>query len=1250
MLRKGPLAGSVAELPKFPAPRSKEERSAALAAETESHRAASAPVMLPNPAFGAGEGTSPLPAFNFGSPAAVPGHNGGTGGAGKRRGEGFGQRRYAASRLGPYGAGAAAPGSGLRGGARLPLGGNTAAAATANGSASGTGGYVFRRFATGAGAGGPSSAGPTLQNRVNQPNGLPAGAGGGSSAGPTYRLGAGASSTPLAWTPMRATPGSAFCSRDGGPAPGSKRKAEDTQHHNTPLTEDHHGNVSILDAQRRLRQRSETGTISADRRSWRAGRTPYQPRAGSAFGVSGGGGLGTHGVRTRPASISPAPTFGGFAGTTPLGMATISVPQHQPTSIDGGVGLSSPGSKPITDTARKILETLNDLDQTMKKTRGAGAGSPGTADDKVAPSPPPTETLGSGLPGPSKAGKAEAGAHKRRVTFAELTGTPSAAPKPTAASTEEEEEDEDYIAEESEEEEDKIGGSEEEEESEEEIIVEEKKPISKKKPKIDFKKRLQEKKKAAATKSESPALPAFNFGGAGAPPLFSFTTAPAAAISTAAAAAATPGFGVGTTKTTSDQKQHQEKIEYTFGAKAKDAELNKNVKETIKAAASPALSTEQTPIFLFGKQKKAADTGNDVPTSLPVVKPDVLVEAKRIAEEAAKSPLPAVPGFSDEEEEEEEKAEETKKTKKKSEAPSGDAAVTTSGWDMSFLQKNQQTATAATEAAAKEIEGSSAGEGSKDEKKTAPVFSFGAPPATTAAAEPQAASFLAPSGTAAAAVPSFLAPAAPASAPAEAPVFNFGAAAAAAKQEEKKEEEPSPAPAALSSGWGDAFLKSNQAAATAATEAAAKEAEGGAGATKTTTASPAPVFSFGAPAGEAASSAAPAAPAFTFGAAAAAPATEAPTPAPFSFGSAASKPAETTPAAEPVASTPAFTFGAASGAAATATAAATPLAFGGAAVTTAPAATSQPSGFTFGASSTPATGAAFTFGAQQPASTSGAFTFGADGASSAAATSGFPTITSSSEPASAPSAAPFSFGTGAGAAAPAPSAAGATSFGFGAGAAGAPAAAAPPSTGFGFGAGAATPSAAPAPSPAAFAFGAQPAGQSPAPAATATGGFGFGAQGNAAPMENNNNGGGFGFNAGGGFGAPSAFGGAAAAAAPGSFGGATPPAFGAFGASAQPAFGTGGGTPGGFGAPQAPAFGAPAQQQPLGGSGFGFGAPQQQQSAPFGAPQPPPGQMIPNPFGGGAPAGAGGFSIGTAGNSQSEGRRKVKVRRPRGGR
>jgi hypothetical protein len=42
--------------------------------------------------------------------------------------------------------------------------------------------------------------------------------------------------------------------------------------------------------------------------------------------------------------------------------------------------------------------------------------------------------------------------------------------------------------------------------------------------------------------------------------------------------------------------------------------------------------------------------------------------------------------------------------------------------------------------------------------------------------------------------------------------------------------------------------------------------------------------------------------------------------------------------------------------------------------------------------------------------------------------------------------------------------------------------------------------------------------------------------------------------------------------------------------------------------------------------------------------------MIPNPFGGGAPAAGGGFSIGTTGNSQSEGRRKVKVRRPRGAR
>jgi hypothetical protein len=59
----------------------------------------------------------------------------------------------------------------------------------------------------------------------------------------------------------------------------------------------------------------------------------------------------------------------------------------------------------------------------------------------------------------------------------------------------------------------------------------------------------------------------------------------------------------------------------------------------------------------------------------------------------------------------------------------------------------------------------------------------------------------------------------------------------------------------------------------------------------------------------------------------------------------------------------------------------------------------------------------------------------------------------------------------------------------------------------------------------------------------------------------------------------------------------------------------------------------------FGSSMGGFG------TSPF--PQPSaPGQMIPNdnPFGGGLPS-AGGFSLGSTGNSQSEGRRKVKVKR-----
>ena len=560
MLRNGPLARPSygAPPPQFPAPRTKEEREA----DAAEKRAASAPLMQSNPMYG-GEISSPVQGgFVFGSPVPGP-----AAGSGQRR-PAFGQKRYTASRLGPFGGGGAnaagvrAPGSSLRPGTRPASG------------------YAFSRFA------------PHPAAAAAAPNGGASGLGAGLAAAAAAAAAkqSGGSPAPLAWTPMRSTPGSAF----RGSA-GAKRKAE-----NEPqsVAVSQPGSVSILDAQRRLRQRAESAApASADRRSWRAGRTPYQSRSNGLGGAGGGGllarsnfGAAAGTTPARPASASPAPDMGAFDGWTPIPPST------------GGSGASTPGtggtagSKPTTDTARRILETLNELDQTIKGPSGDASPAPG-------PSPPPTDSLGGGLPkattkpkGKTKAeGDGEGAtvrAQKRRVTFAELTGTPAGSREKTAAAP-----------------------------STSAVAAAETIDKAAEKPPLPvLGKPVEERKKKPDIAATPSSLPVFDFKAASkAPkssefkeeitpsaPLFKFAPSKPSELSGTTTAATTtaiaPLFSIPNGAAAAAEKGKQ--TSYTFGAKPKDAELNKKVKAVATGAGQ---ATGSAPTFLFGKEKREAE-------------------------------------------------------------------------------------------------------------------------------------------------------------------------------------------------------------------------------------------------------------------------------------------------------------------------------------------------------------------------------------------------------------------------------------------------------------------------------------------------------------------------------------------------------------------------------------------------------------------------------------------------------------------
>ena len=127
-------------------------------------------------------------------------------------------------------------------------------------------------------------------------------------------------------------------------------------------------NISILDAQRRVRQKPELEAGGGDaRRSWRAGRTPYHPAASSRFGV--------------PPAAAPPP------GSTER---TASPENARDGAAEPGATPGSGGSKATTDTARRILATLEAFDQAVT---AAPAARPAAAKPAVTAPPPPSESL-----------------------------------------------------------------------------------------------------------------------------------------------------------------------------------------------------------------------------------------------------------------------------------------------------------------------------------------------------------------------------------------------------------------------------------------------------------------------------------------------------------------------------------------------------------------------------------------------------------------------------------------------------------------------------------------------------------------------------------------------------------------------------------------------------------------------------------------------------------------------------------------
>jgi L-ascorbate metabolism protein UlaG (beta-lactamase superfamily) len=1100
--------------------------------------------------------------------------------------------------------------------------------------------------------------------------------------------GAVARDAPLAWTPLRATPlaprstgvvrtrfaaGSRFAPRQGVAAnkvggdddtmPSRKRRADDINGM-TPSLDD--GSVSLLDMQRRRRFKPTEDPGTVQRRSWRAGRTPYSHMARYRRRID------EEEDKTQYISRQAA-----GPSTTPRSTSSI---------------------RPTTDTARRILDTLDSMEEKIRKSKEplSPLEAKVYTSEAKAPPPPGASLGGSMLPTsnqPVVDATTTVSTPTKTIataTAATNTGTITAAVATTSNATDNGDKTPLW----------KAAGP---PEPKPFLVVQE--PAS-----VNLSEAGSWKDSESAKKMLGSSPPSSRDGGkkkrtrvvaeSVKPPLKKIEASPPKAELTTVSSYRDAGkFQFGTKANPikeSVEKAIQgvtpsiDRTKFVFGKdklSTDDSDKNKPTKasgrwndeflkknEAAAALVTAAVesevkkgngaegTTDAAPAFTFGTSSSQGQAKSGVS---PAFSFGMAVEKQRDGEERAppfvfaasgkEKNTPVVEGAL---------AGMGSAAEKKDEptaaalTPGGDKPST--GWGSDFLKNNAAAASEATAAAEKEMSKKdvlppSFAPAAPLAPPTSSGFKFGAPAADVDASKPSPSS---PSPAPPAASGGFkfgdtlafpstnhvtgtsesqrkvnVTPHQPATVPA------FGSVAEKTSEEKPKE-----------SGWASDFLKKNADVASAAASAIEKEVnkESGVAAPPAV----APTFTFGAPVTKPANEIAASGPAFQFGAK---DPGNAATTSGFTFGSssvqgsvlgsAAEKKDEPTAAAlTPGGDKPSTGWGSDflknnAAAASEATAAAEkemskkdvlPPSFAPAA----PLAPPTSSGFKFGAPAADVDASKPSPSSPSPAppAASGGFKFGTGPGTESTnrESGGFGTSSVSAGGFGSQGAHPPKFTFGAAAAVSNPSATSsqdAPGFKFGG--------TVPAGTNAGFGG----PQAAPPP--------ANPFGAS-TPAANPASGQNLDAFGMSSSAP-----GGFGSAGAGGFNAPSGFG------SSGGFGTQSSSGFGGFGATAP--FGNSSSTA---------AFGAPAQSSAFGtGNSNAFGQPSsgqfgavqssgfQQQNA-FGAPNPfappsGPSQMIPNnpdnPFGGTLPA-AGGFNVGssgTAGNTQSEGRRKVKVKRNR---